>query len=291
MDYSIKNDFLKVSINQKGAELSSIFNQKNQTEYLWQADSAVWGRHAPVLFPIVGQVKDGFYTYDGKNYQMSQHGFARDREFEVLAEKEDSISFQLQFDKEGLKIYPFKFSLKIEYKLVENKLLMNYSVENLSDDDMYFQLGLHPGFQCPIDDRLSFDDYYLEFNKPENLDRMLLEGPLLSDRVEENFVDGRQIKLNHELFDDDALIFEEFNSTSITLKSDKDDKSLEMGIEGFPLLGIWSKPGASAPYVCIEPWYGVADHVNGQQSYKEKKAIQFLSGKAIFEASSYVRVV
>lgn len=289
MDYSIHNSFLKVSVKPKGAELTSVHHLESGQEFLWQADPDVWGRHAPVLFPIVGQVKGGKYTFEGKEYALSQHGFARDREFKIEHQSEDQISLSLTYDDGSLKVYPFKFKLTITYSLEGAKLKSTYKVENFDHSDMYFSLGLHPGFQCPIESSLGFEDYYLEFNENESLDRLNLEGPFLKGETPK-FLKGKRIDLKHDLFDDDALIFEGFQSSAITLKSDKSPRALEMGIKDFPLIGIWSKPNAGAPFVCIEPWFGVADELDGEKTYDQKKGIQKLEGKEVFKCESYIIV-
>lgn len=291
MIYKVENDFLNVEVKKMGAELCSIFHKQHQLEYLWQADPKVWARHAPILFPIVGQVQDGTYIYKNDQYQMGQHGFARDSEFELVDQTDNSLTLRLKFDGNSLLIYPFRFELVIQYILEEQRLTSNYQVHNLDQEELYFSLGLHPGFTCPIEAHLKFSDYYLEFDQVETVDCLIIEGSLLSNKALGNFINNSQkIALDHSLFDNDALIFENLVSSSVMLKSDQSKHFVKVGISDFPYLGIWSKPSANAPYLCIEPWYGITDEKDSGKPLDQKKGIQRLKHKKMFECSSYFQV-
>lgn len=289
----IQNDLLSVRINFKGAELSSVYNKKENIEHIWQADETVWGRHAPILFPIVGKVKDGKYKVDGKDYFLGQHGFARDRIFELEEITETKVVFKLESDDDSLKIYPFNFSLFVIYNLEGAKLNICYEVVNTDTKDILFSLGAHPGFTVPFNSKSSFEDYYLEFEKNETTDKLLLsENGLLSGEVHEKFLDSTNvIPLKYETFSKDALVFEKLESSFIIIKSKKTDISLKVGIDNFPLLGIWTMPGKDAPYVCIEPWYGVADSESSTGKFEDKKAINKLAVNDIFKMEFFVEVV
>lgn len=289
----IQNESLSVRINFKGAELSSIYNKKKKIEHLWQADPSVWARHAPILFPIVGQVKGGKYFVDGEEYKLGQHGFARDRVFELEEITKTTAIFKLESDDDSLKIYPFNFNLFVKYNLVGAKLNITYEVVNTDTKEILFGLGAHPGFTVPFDADSNFEDYYLEFEKNETVDKLLLSTRgLLSGEVHEKFLDNtNRIPLNYSTFSKDALIFENLESSFITIKSDKTDVALKMGIANFPLLGIWTMPGKNAPYVCIEPWYGVADAETSTGKFEDKKAINKLQVNSKFEMNFYVEIV
>lgn len=287
----LKNDKLTVGVKLKGAELCSVYHNELEKEFLWQADASIWGRHAPVLFPIVGQVQGGEYTYKGKQYKLSQHGFARDAQFELKEVTENAVSLLLKSDEKTLEVYPFEFELELNFSLEGDKVKANYVVRNKTKGDMYFSLGLHPGFVCPLAEGTSFDDYYIEFEQNEKIDRQLLDGPFLSgERVEDVLGGGKKLALNYPFFDDDAIIVEGFKSKYITIKSDKTERFVEMGLEGFPLLGIWSMPKQEAPYVCLEPWYGVADEKDSGKTYDQKKGIQHLAEGESFSCAYYVTV-
>lgn len=288
----LQNDFLSVRINFKGAELSSIYNKKDSIEHVWQADEKVWGRHAPILFPIVGKVKGGRYSVNGKEYQLSQHGFARDKMFELDEVTKSKVVFKLSYDAESLKKYPFKFCLSVVYELIGGKINISYIVENKDNKQIWFSIGAHPGFTVPFYERESFEDYYLEFDKKENADKLLLSANgLLNGDVQKNFLSNSNIiDLKYSTFSKDALVFENLKSSYLTIKNRKNSLSLKIGIENFPLLGIWTMPGAKAPYICIEPWYGVADSESSLGDFIEKKAIESLSIGEQFEMNYFIEI-
>ena len=289
----LKNEFLSVRINFKGAELSSIYNKKEKIEHIWQADPTVWARHAPILFPIVGKVKGGKYKVDGVEYSLGQHGFARDRIFELEEITKTKAVFKLESDDDSLKIYPFKFNLFVKYTLVGAKLDICYEVVNTDTKEILFGIGAHPGFTVPFNSDSEFEDYYLEFEKNETVDRLLLSNNgLLSGEVLEKFLDNtNRIPLKYSTFSKDALVFENLKSSYVSIKSNKTDVSLKMGIADFPLLGIWTMPGKKAPYICIEPWYGVADSESSTGNFADKKAINKLAVNDNFEMNFYVEIV
>jgi len=288
----IQNETLSVRINFKGAELSSIYNKKEKIEHIWQADSKVWARHAPILFPIVGQVKGGKYKVDGVEYSLGQHGFARDKVFMLEEITKTSAVFKLESDEDSLEIYPFKFELFVKYNLLGGKLDISYEVVNTDTKQILFGIGAHPGFTVPFNSKTNFEDYYLEFEKNETVDKLLLSNNgLLSGEVHEKFLNNtNRIPLEYSTFSKDALIFENLQSSYISIKSNKTDVSLKMGIDNFPLLGIWTMPGKNAPYICIEPWYGVADSELSTGNFEEKKAINKLPVNGKFEMNFYIKI-
>lgn len=287
----LKNDKLTVGVKTKGAELCSIYHNELDQEFLWQADPSVWGRHAPVLFPIVGQVQGGEYTYEGKKYKLSQHGFARDGQFEVMSVTNTSVSLVLKSSEETLKVYPFEFELELNFSIEGTSVLASYVVRNTTKGEMYFSLGLHPGFVCPMEEGTSFDDYYIEFEQKETIDRQLLDGAFLSGECTKGVLNGsNRLPLSYPLFDNDAIIMEGFKSKYIAIKSEKTDRFVEMGLDGFPLLGIWSMPSQEAPYVCLEPWYGVADEKDSGKTYDQKKGIQHLNQGEEFNCNYYIKI-
>lgn len=272
----LENKYVTASIKSLGAELCSFKLKKDGTEYLWQADPGYWGRHAPVLFPIVGRLVDNEYNLDGKVYQLSQHGFARDMEF-VLRESDDQhVVYQLLANETTLEKYPSKFELLIEYTLKGHELTVAYKVKNQDDKKMYFSIGAHPGFRCPLQSGECFEDYYLEFSKKETANKYKLEDGFISDQMEIVLNNENIIPLSYYLFKDDALVFKGLQSDAVTLKSHKSNKTVMMKFAGFPYHGIWSKPEGGAPFICIEPWYGVADKIGGKKEFTEKEGIRVL---------------
>ncbi|WP_300257641.1 aldose 1-epimerase family protein [Clostridium sp.] len=275
MIYTLENEHLKISLSNHGGELHSIKGKKDNTEFLWSGDEAYWKYHAPVLFPIVGKVFNGKYTVDGKTYELPQHGLARVRDFEMIEQTKNSISFELKYSEDTLKIYPFKFSLIIKYTLNDINLSINYIVKNLDNKEMYFSIGAHPAFMCPIEND-KFNDYYFEFNEKENVSIMQLIGPGYFSKEEKPYLkDENIINLSTDLFKNDALVFKNLKSNKISLKSKNHKKYLEFDFGQFPYLGLWTKD-TGAPFVCIEPWFGHADFDRFDGEFKDKAAIQSL---------------
>ncbi len=290
MEYKLENENLIVLASTYGAELHSIKEKADNTEYLWNGDEKYWKCHAPVLFPIVGKVNGGKYKVEGKEYELPQHGLARVREFEVVCKSETTIVFQLNYDEKTLKVYPYKFTLRIGYALFENGIETSYEVINMDQKEIYFSIGAHPAFLCPIVKGESFNDYYFKFSEEENCQRMLLnKDGNLTDKKGEGLNNSAVIKLNQELFKDDALIFDNLSSTEISLLSNKSNKGITMDFSGFPYLGLWSKP-SGAPFVCIEPWYGHADYEDFSGEFKEKEGVQRLAVGESFKASYTVTI-
>jgi galactose mutarotase-like enzyme len=269
---TLKNQNRTIKINPKGAELTSIFNHENQIEYLWNADPAFWGKSSPILFPIVGSLKENLYRFEGQEYTLPRHGFARDREFMVEKSDENSATFLLSHDENTLKIYPFKFEFRLIYALENNALNVTYSVKNIGENRMYFSVGGHPAFAVPLAENTGYNDYYLQFNETEIFKRWGLtpEG-LIETQPFDFLIDTNKLALTKELFYDDAIVFKNLESTSVILKSDKTNHQLQFDFEGFPYLGIWAAKDAN--FVCIEPWCGIADSANHNQELTEKEGI------------------
>ena len=276
MIIKLENQYVTASINSLGAELCSFKLKEDGTEYLWQADPGYWGRHAPVLFPIVGRLVDNEYKLCNQVYQLSQHGFARDMEFALRESDEQHAVYQLLANEKTLEKYPSQFELLIEYTLKGHELLIEYKVGNLGNKDMYFSIGAHPGFRCPLEEGECFEDYYLEFSQKETAYKYKLEQGFISDQMEIVLDNDNIIPLSYELFKDDALVFKGLQSEGITLKSRSGNKTVMMKFAGFPYHGIWSKPEGGAPFICLEPWYGVADKIGASKEFTEKEGIRAL---------------
>lgn len=279
---TIQNDLFKVSATPKGAELTSILSLKNGIEYLWQADPAVWPRHAPVLFPIVGRLEDSVYQVSQKTYELPQHGFARDLPFSLVMKSEDSIVYQLLSDTSTLARYPYKFELRIQYTLLNNTLVTGYEIINRDDKDIYFSVGAHPGFNCPLTSDEKFEDYYLEFDQKETVHKHLLKDGLLSGETALLLSNENKIAVSKDLFKQDALVFKNLKSKKISLKSHTSSHYVAMEFEGFPFFGIWAKPGTDK-FVCLEPWNGVTSTKGIDNGFKNKEGVLKLgAGKAFY---------
>lgn len=277
----LENEKIKIEVDTAGAELKKLILKKDNKNYLWHGDSKYWGRRAPVLFPIVGRLKDNKYTYQGKEYRMTQHGFARDKDFKLVEEKSDGLRYRLEDDDSTLEIYPFSFILDIIYKIKGNKLSIKYHVKNENKEEMYFSIGAHPAFYWPLIEEEEKQDYYLEFEKKEEASRYLLEEGLLNHETEKIIDDSKILDLKADTFKDDALVFKNLKSEAAALKSRNSDRKIEMEFKGFPYLGIWSQ-SAEAPFICIEPWQGIADSVDSSGKLEEKEGINKLQAAEEF---------
>ena len=275
MIHTLENAFIKVEVSAQGAELQTIFHKQHHIEYLWQGEASIWPRKAPVLFPIVGKVKDNQYTYEQNSYSLPQHGFARDNAFALVASTSSSCIYRLNHTEETLKLFPFEFELDIIYSIGGATLNVAYRIYNPSSkNDLYFSIGAHPGFRCPLVDGEKFEDYYLEFEKPEKLSRILLEGGLRGDETEVVSLINNKLPLTIDLFGPkDAIVVSGLNSERISLKSNKSAHGLHFDYKNYPWFGIWSKPG---PFVCLEPWMGVADDIHATGDFTKKESIQKL---------------
>ena len=284
MPITLESSDLLVQIAPKGAELTSILSKSDDTQYLWQADPAVWGRHAPILFPVVGRLKENQYTYGGKTYSLNQHGFARDQEFEIRRQGEGSVWLDAHANPDTLPKYPFYYRLGIGYELTGSTIHVTYEVSNLGDKVMPFSIGAHPGFCCPLVPGDELTDYVVEFDQVETADTHLLdEKGLFDGRTRPCLQNSNRIPITPDLFNDDALVFHHLNSSTARLLSLKSGRYVEMSIEGYPYLGIWAQPGA--PYVCIEPWHGLADLSDTSGDIFEKKGIRTVEPNKHFSCS------
>ena len=264
MIHYIENEILKIGVKEQGCELTSIYAKKEQREYLWQGNPEYWAGQSPILFPIVGRLIDDKYRLDGNEYTMPKHGFARKMKWDFLEKSDDSVSFILKETPETLELYPYIFEVKVTFSLDGNKLTVSHTVTNKNNRVMYFSLGAHPAFNCKIGDKLSFDlEETLETEKIDLVRSLRLPEtfPVLNNE--------RDITITEHIFDEDALILHGIKSENITLHTDNADIKFNLG--NAPYLGIWAKPGA--PYVCIEPWWGVNDSTEKKDDFSQKDAI------------------
>lgn len=287
---SLKNDLIEIKVNEVGAELSALKSVKSNIDYLWDADPEVWASHAPNLFPVIGCLKNDSFSYQGQDYKCPKHGFIRNnKDISLIDKTESSLSFGLKYNNDYLKIYPFKFEYRITYVLKGKTLTVEHNVINHGDELMLFSLGGHPGFKCPIYEDEDYDDYYLEFEKPETVQSLQLQDDgLVGKNTIPVFDEPEIINLHEHLFDNDALIFKNLNSSSVSLKSRTSDQSIAVSFPDFPYLGIWAKPGAE--YVCIEPWLGIADSFDSDRSFENKEGLISLQAKGSFSASYSITV-
>jgi len=284
--HTIQNDLLKITINKTGAELTKITSIKHKTEFMWNGNPDVWAGVAPNLFPVIGSLKNNSYIYDGKTYTLPKHGFVRNNDdLEIIEHHENSLTFKLSSNPKLLKTYPFKFEFFITYTLTNHTLSIKHTVKNLDNKALYFSLGGHPAFKCPVFDNEVYNDYFLEFDQVENSNTYCvnMENGLIASKTEPLFSNTNLLPLKHDLFNKDALVFKDLKSRTVSLKSKLKGEILTVNYPEFSYLGIWAKPNGD--YVCIEPWMGIADNEDTNQDLTTKEGIIKLNAKKDFTAT------
>ncbi len=287
----LKNDILTVQVKEHGAELASI--KKGPTEYLWQADPAFWGRHSPVLFPIVGSVWEAKYRVGEKEFALGQHGFARDMDFEVVCSSSSEVRYRLRSDEETLKKYPWPFVLEIAYRLHGNRIDVIWEVENPGDGDMYFQIGAHPAFYYPDYNPETQERGYLSFDRAQGLECIRIKEKGCVDAETKHPLEVPEdglMPVTRETFDViDTIMLQDSQIGKVTLHRADRTPWLSLSFDA-PVVGIWSPPTKNAPFICLEPWYGRCDRVGYTGDYREKDWVNRLGAGERF-ASVYTIVV
>lgn len=273
----ISSDLLKISIKQTGMELCSIHHQKTGKEYMWQANPNIWAYHSPVLFPLIGLLKNAQTTILGNSYSIPKHGLLRDSQKPTLVSNSNhAVTFQLHWDEETLALYPFKFIFEVTFLVEGNQLTISHRIVNEDDKELLYNLGGHPAFNCPAVEGERYEDYFLEFEYPETFESGLLNNAgLLTNDIRMYGENTSILPLHSHLFDDDALIFRNLKSRKVSLVSQHSGPILSVQYNDFPYLGIWAKP--QAPFVCIEPWHGLSDHEQTSGEFSEKELLRKLA--------------
>ena len=286
--HTLSNESLTITIHDCGAELMSIHNNKTKQEYLWNGNPDYWKRRSPILFPIVGGLKNQCYQYEGKQYAMSQHGFARDMEFELIEKAPNSIVHRLCSNESTKEVYPFDFCLEIGYELTDNQIRVIWRVTNQDKKTMYFSIGGHPAFLCPVKESESQTDYFISFDTKDSLDvTSINEGALATPEKIKFSLDQGLLSIHEHLFDNDALVVENNQAHKVSLLTS--DKKPYVTLEfAAPLFGIWSPAKMNAPFICIEPWYGRCDREDFEGSLEEREWGNQLDPQEVFEASYYI---
>ena len=280
----LSNAVLTVEVSGHGAELQSI--RKNDVEYLWQGDKAYWGRRSPVLFPIVGSVWESRYRVEGKEYQLGQHGFARDMDFSLVSSSETEARFRLESSEETLEKYPYPFVLEIAYRLHGNSLDVIWEVTNPSDSDIFFQIGAHPAFFYPDYDPATSGRGSFTFDRKEGLECIRIKEKGCVDAETKwplEMQDGR-LKLEKDTFDKiDTIMLQDSQIRRVNMFREDGSPWLSLSFDA-PVVGIWSPPGKVAPFICIEPWYGRCDRVGYEGEYRDKDWVNRLAAGEKFSS-------
>lgn len=282
--YTLKNEQLTIKINPKGAELVSVYGA--DYEYLWQGDTAFWGRTSPVLFPIVGRLAKNTYFVDGVAYELPQHGFARDMDFECISQTDDEIWFALKATEETLAKYPFAFELRIGYRLLIQKVEVLWEVENHGTSEMPFSIGAHPAFNAGEE----LADYALQMATHKDIETRFIDNGRFVEVLDgpEQIIEGLPfLPLNKDFFEEYPTLMIE-DETEVTLRSYYHDREVDVNFDGFPLVAFWSPinvAGEVAPFVCIEPWYGLSDTSEKPGELMDKLGIEVLESEKVFKTS------
>ena len=281
MDIYISNKLFTAKISSKGAELQSLFG--NNKEYIWNGNPQFWSKHSPVLFPIIGTLKNNQYQYNDKKYTLTRHGFARDLEFKCVENKSNYLKYLLQSDEATMANYPFVFDLIIEYHLLENSIQISYTVINNNNFKMPFSIGAHPAFALGND----FENYSLKFSENKTLECYLLKHNLITNDTLKFKLENKQLKLNYQLFEKDALVFKKLKSKKITILNNN-QRLLSIEFNDFNDLGIWTIPKSG--FICLEPWLGYADTALANGDIFRKEGIQILEANQVFKASFLITI-
>jgi galactose mutarotase-like enzyme len=274
MIVTIENDYLSVTIQKKGAELCSFRSKKSGTDFMWNGDPAVWGSYAPVLFPIIGCLKDNEFYYKGMKGTVPKHGFIRNNEELIVTQiNETTVEFSFKYSERTLENYPFMFEFTVRYQLVGPSLEVHHSIQNHSaTDPLYYSVGGHPAFKCPFYENETYEDYYLEFEQEETVDTWEVTKDGLIGTTTKSLLDRqRKLSLYPTIFQNDALILKTLKSRSVQLRSKNHPTYLQVDFDDFNYLGLWAKPNAS--FICIEPWLGISDSINTTKELTEKEGI------------------
>ncbi|WP_057896347.1 aldose 1-epimerase family protein [Liquorilactobacillus oeni] len=291
MTVTLENEQLKAVFTENGAEMVSLFGKEKRIEYLWQADPKFWGRHAPVLFPIVGRLKDDHYRFGEQSYELHQHGFARDQQFSLTKKTAELVTFTLSSSEVSKSKYPFDFILRVTYQLYSDKVSVSYNVENPSSKELYFSIGGHPAFNVPLTkEGDSFENYHVEILPYKKRKQIGLVGNY-TDLAHAQIKDIAQIALSRKTFSKDAVILElQEEQTTLLLTNKKEDCGVRLQMEDAQYCGIWSPYPADAPFVCLEPWWGLADDLTASGKLSEKQAIHALPAYAKFTGNYAITV-
>lgn len=287
-EYSLDNGVLSVRVSSIGGQLLSV--KKDGKEYLWQGDPAFWEDRAPNLFPYIARLTKGTYTVHGKEYHLPIHGFLPAAEMKAEAQEESLLVLRLDADESTLACYPFVFTLRIRYELNQDTLRIAYEVENGGTEDMYFGIGGHPGFQAPLEEGLSFEDYFLEFES-EGQSGTDAQPPVRIGFSPTCFLNGKdepwplekgcRIPLRHDLFDNDAIVLSHTPKT-VVLRSEKGGRGVRVRFPQMPYIGFWHAVKKPAPYVCIEPWSSLPSRQDVVEELSEQPGLIHLEGKGVY---------
>lgn len=273
--FELENDKLHIRVCSVGAELQSVYSKVTEAEYIWQPGTETFAHHTMLLFPNPGRIAHDRIIVGGKVYPAMMHGFANDMDFRLVEQKDNHLILELAATDFTRRYFPYEFRLQVEFILDNDKVLQNFHVINDDNKDVYYCLGAHPGFYCPIVLGETGDDYSLVFDVPQNLDREELEAHtrLLTGNTAPALVDECEMPLDEHFFDNGPRLYRNMNANTITLRSNRSGHFMELGIAGFENLCLWGAPGKMS-VICIEPWCGTSDRTDTDHIWEKKPGIR-----------------
>jgi galactose mutarotase-like enzyme len=288
MSVTISNAKLSARVIDTGAELKSLTEHSTGTEYIWQSDPAWWTGAAPILFPIIGGLKNGEYHYRGQTYSMGGHGIVRKAEWKMIASDAVSATFEIVSSDETQKTYPFDFALRASFTLEDSSLAVRYEVRNTGKDEMYFSIGSHPALNLPFAGGYP-EHYYFHFSRPENMERYFYKDGMHLNETEPIFNNSRQIFVTSTMFDRGPIIFKDPASESVTIVTSRNTRRVRVRTEGVEFLALWAPPGA--PFACIEPWHGVMDNIDTDGDFTTKEGIMSLNAGGTYTTGYWIDIL
>jgi len=284
---TLTNNIITAKIASMGAELKSLKELGTGIEYIWQSDPAVWNGASPILFPVIGGLKNGVCRIKGIEYKIPPHGFVRKKEWKLISENGISATFETVSDAETRAMFPFEFILRVHYTLNGNSLAVRYEVVNRSRERMLFSIGSHPAFNIPFAGG-SIENYYFHFSEEEKLERYFFKDGLHLNETEPAFDNCRQIYLKRNLFDRGPLIFKAPRSRIFTIMNSKNAKRINLKTDGVPFVALWAAP--NAPFACIEPWFGIPDNVDASGEFADKEGIMTIETGCTFNTEYSIEI-
>ena len=285
----IRSGLWSARISETGAELKSLSSVSSGQEYIWNGDPAWWSGSAPVLFPVIGGLKGGEYSYEGRSYKLPSHGFARGSDFSVTRSSADSVELTLMSSPKTREGYPFDFSLAVTFQLENAGIAVRYDVRNMGTGRMYFSIGSHPAFVVPFAGG-ALENYYVLFEREESLVRWFFkDGIVVAGKTEEVMENSRILNLSRTAFDQGIMIFKHPVSRELSIVNSRNSRAIRVLTDGVPYLGVWSKPGG-APFLCIEPWHGIPDMSDASGNLMDKEGIISLEPRTAFSTGYRVQI-
>ncbi|ROR28563.1 galactose mutarotase-like enzyme [Mobilisporobacter senegalensis] len=277
MIVSIKSKSATAAIDTLGAELKSFIDNSTGKDYIWCGDPKHWKGVSPLLFPMVGNLRNGKTMINGKEFQIPKHGIVRDKDFQILEQSDDSVVFSYSYTEDTLKVYPFRFNIRLGYRITGTTLTLSYDVYNLDDKDMYYHIGAHPGFHCPLFEGEKFSDYILQFEQKETCMSPVYDLEKLQFSNENRVCHLNHsdiLNLSYDMFQQDAIVFDDIKSRKVSLINSVTKKGVSVDFHSFEAVAFWTPMNDTAPLLCIEPWNGAAVYSDEDNEFIHKRNIQ-----------------